>query len=91
MSADGIVCPHCGEDLKRGARFCPECGSDATTGWASDADQAASYAESFTDEDYDDFLAGEGLGKRPVKKGMDAIYVIAAFLVVAALLLAYVL
>jgi hypothetical protein len=29
------VCPHCGEEIKRGARACPHCGSDDDTGWSA--------------------------------------------------------
>jgi hypothetical protein len=28
------VCPHCGEQIRKGARACPHCGSDEETGWS---------------------------------------------------------
>lgn len=33
-----MYCPHCGAELKEGAKFCPHCGSDETTGWADGAE-----------------------------------------------------
>lgn len=33
---DDFVCPHCGAELRAGAKFCPECGSDENTGWSED-------------------------------------------------------
>lgn len=49
-----MYCPHCGAELKEGAKFCPHCGSDETTGWADGAE--------FADEelpDYDEIVENE--------------------------------
>lgn len=49
-----MICPHCGAELKDGAKFCPHCGSDETTGWAEGAE--------FADEelpDYDEIVENE--------------------------------
>lgn len=47
-------CPHCGAELKQGAKFCPHCGSDADTGWKDGAE--------FSDletPDYDEIVENE--------------------------------
>ena len=31
---DTFSCPHCGEEVLKGAKSCPHCGSDDTTGWS---------------------------------------------------------
>jgi len=31
-----FACPHCGAEVRQGARVCRECGSDADTGWQGD-------------------------------------------------------
>lgn len=31
-----FACPHCGAEVKQGAKVCRECGSDADTGWQSE-------------------------------------------------------
>ncbi|MGA3052137.1 MAG: zinc ribbon domain-containing protein [Chitinispirillaceae bacterium] len=31
---EGDFCPHCGEEIRRGAMSCPHCGSDEETGWS---------------------------------------------------------
>jgi hypothetical protein len=38
MSGSSVPCPHCGADVRQGARVCRECGSDAATGWLDEAE-----------------------------------------------------
>jgi hypothetical protein len=33
-ASDWVVCPHCGEKIKRNAVVCRHCGSDDRTGWS---------------------------------------------------------
>jgi len=62
-SKDYFVCPHCGAQVRSGARACPECGSDEATGWAEDADKwAADIPAGYGGEDdfdYEDFVRRE--------------------------------
>lgn len=69
MASDAWVpCPHCGEEIRESARFCRHCGADDRTGFLSEEEQdAARWSEGelpdrLTDEDYEAFLAEEGLG-----------------------------
>lgn len=48
------ICPHCGAELKDGAKFCPHCGSDETTGWADGAEFANEELP-----DYDEIVENE--------------------------------
>ncbi len=59
-------CPHCGEEVREGALVCRACGADVETGWADDADaEGQDLPEGTLDaDDYEDFLAREGLGGR---------------------------
>ena len=54
---NSFVCPHCGQEVKQGARSCPHCGSDKDTGWSDDAETTDTY--SFNEEDYQDAVARE--------------------------------
>ena len=60
---DYFVCPHCGAEVRAGARSCPECGSDDQTGWAEDANAAGvdlPTGYGGDDEfDYDEFVQRE--------------------------------
>ncbi|MBI3819912.1 MAG: hypothetical protein HY286_14540 [Planctomycetes bacterium] len=81
------VCPHCGAAVRRGAASCRACGSDAATGWSdSDTlDSESTEVPEFDDDDYNDFLAREGLGGRPRKRaGMPRWFIV----IVVALVLA---
>lgn len=49
-----MICPHCGAELKDGAKFCPHCGSDETTGWADGAEFANEELP-----DYDEIVENE--------------------------------
>lgn len=49
-----MYCPHCGAELKDGAKFCPHCGSDETTGWADGAEFANEELP-----DYDEIVENE--------------------------------
>ncbi|MCQ2055370.1 MAG: zinc-ribbon domain-containing protein [Fibrobacter sp.] len=73
------ICPHCGAELKDGAKFCPHCGSDETTGWADGAE--------FVDEelpDYDEIIANEfGLDTKGKKIRKQSPLFIAAAIIVA--------
>ena len=64
---DHFVCPHCGAEVRAGARACPECGSDEQTGWAEDADKwAAGIPTGYATEDefdYKEFVRRE-FGRR---------------------------
>jgi hypothetical protein len=64
-----VECPHCEARVPRGVLACPECGSDATTGWSDEADDwAGDLPTGYGDDDefdYEDALAGMGLGGRP--------------------------
>lgn len=89
--ASKLPCPHCGAPVARGALFCPGCGSDARTGWSAGAcDRDAGIPDEFSDADYEDLLAREGLGgrRRPVGP-MPRLFikVVAALLILAFLLL----
>lgn len=85
-----MLCPHCGAELKDGAKFCPHCGSDETTGWADGAE--------FADEelpDYDEIVENE-LGDDPKspyykKKKATPMTVVAVVIVVLAFVAAMVL
>ena len=65
---DYFVCPHCGAQVRAGARACPECGSDEQTGWAEGADKwAAGIPTGYAGEDefdYKEFVRRE-FGRRP--------------------------
>ena len=65
---DFFVCPHCGAEVRAGARACPECGSDEQTGWAEDADKwAAGIPTGYASEDefdYAEFVRREFGGRR---------------------------
>ncbi len=66
---DYFVCPHCGAQVRAGARACPECGSDESTGWSEDADKwAAGIPAGYAGEDefdYEEFVRREFGGRRP--------------------------
>jgi hypothetical protein len=60
--SDWVVCPHCGERIRRDAGSCRHCGSDERTGWSDDT-----YLDGIDlpdDHDYDEGLAREGF-RRP--------------------------
>ena len=60
---DYFVCPHCGAEVRAGARSCPECGSDDQTGWAEDSNAAGiDLPTGYGDDDefdYDEFVRRE--------------------------------
>ncbi len=66
-----FVCPHCGAEVRAGARACPECGSDDATGWSEDADKwGAGIPSGYGDEDdfdYEEFVRRE-FGKGAVRR-----------------------
>ena len=74
-----MICPHCGAELKAGAKFCPHCGSDETTGWADGAE--------FADEelpDYDEIVENEfGVDRNGKKVRKQSPLAIAAAVIVA--------
>ena len=84
------ICPHCGAELKEGAKFCPHCGSDKDTGWSEGAE--------FTDletPDYDEILENE-FGADPdspyaKKKKANPLAIAAAVIVALAFIAAFVL
>ncbi len=89
---DYFVCPHCGAEVRRGARACPECGSDDATGWAEDAEKwgagiPTGYAED--DEfDYEEFVQREFHGgKKAALPRLLIILALLAALVLAAMLI----
>jgi hypothetical protein len=57
------TCPHCGADLKRGAKACPECGSCEQTGWSEEA-SASGLGIPDHDFDYEEFTQRE-FGPKP--------------------------
>jgi len=59
------LCPHCGAELARDARFCRECGSDERTGWSDEAEGGAWEAPALDDFDYEGFLERELPGSAP--------------------------
>jgi predicted RNA-binding Zn-ribbon protein involved in translation (DUF1610 family) len=65
--SDYFVCPHCGAEVRAGARACPECGSDEQTGWAEDADKwSAGIPTGYAGEDefdYKEFVRREFGGR----------------------------
>jgi uncharacterized membrane protein YvbJ len=86
------ICPHCGAELKEGAKFCPHCGSDKETGWSEGAE--------FTDletPDYDEIVENEfgddpGSPYAKKKNGLGRIIgTIAAIIVALAFIAAFVL
>ena len=79
------ICPNCGAEVPRKARACPACGSDDSTGWseAAQADNLGLPDETF---DYDEFVAREFGGKKPIPRGMHWFWWAVAVLVLAALL-----
>lgn len=74
-----MYCPHCGAELKKGAKFCPHCGSDETTGWAEGAE--------FADEelpDYDEIVENEfGVDANGKKVRKQSSFVVIAAIIVA--------
>ena len=54
---NSFICPHCGREVKEGARACPHCGSDNDTGWSDEAENTDTY--SFNEEDYQNAVARE--------------------------------
>jgi len=89
---DHFICPHCGAEVKAGARACPECGSDAETGWSEDADKWAGdlptgYGQD--DEfDYDEFVRREFGGRRRLPSALLVGLALALAAALALLLLA---
>lgn len=83
------ICSYCGAAIRRGALSCPECGSDPETGWANDTAQHDAAFSPFTDEDYDDVVAGlpghDGPGERTAR---DWVLIAVAALTLAAFLVA---
>ena len=62
MASDNhVICPHCGESIRRDALSCRHCGSDDNTGWsyATDYDGVDLPEEG----DYEDGLEREGFRK----------------------------
>ena len=54
----GGHCSYCGAEIPAKALACPECGSDEETGWADDRKLNEAAFGAFTDEDYEDVIAG---------------------------------
>ena len=81
-------CPHCGAELKQGAKFCPHCGSDADTGWK----EGAEFSDLET-PDYDEIVENEcgteeyGYKKKKAKPHATAAAVIVALAFIAAFIL----
>lgn len=85
------ICSHCGATIRRGALSCPECGSDPETGWADDETQHDAAFGPFTDEDYDDVVAGLPGHAAPHRRTTrDRVLLVIAALTLAAFLLTYV-
>lgn len=88
-----VPCPHCGEPVALDARSCWSCGSDKTTGWAPlEVQEGAAWEappEALDDEEYDDFLAREGLaepGQPAAVKHFARTFGVAVVLILLALL-----
>jgi hypothetical protein len=81
-------CPNCGAELEPGARACPACGSDENTGWseAAKSDGLDLPDDSF---DYEEFVKREFEQKSSGLPGLRWLWWVAAVVVVAALLLAW--
>ena len=64
-TSDWVVCPNCGEKIKRDAVACRHCGSDDRTGWSE-----GTYLDGVDlpeDDDYEEGLEREGF--RPPRRG----------------------
>lgn len=81
-------CPHCGAEVRDGARACPECGSDEQTGWSdqAQADRLGLPDESF---DYAEFVQRELKGRPPRRRRWHWLWWPVALATAAALLLGY--
>lgn len=75
-------CPHCGAELKPGARVCPECGSDEMTGWSEEA-RASELGLPGDSFDYDEFVKREFSQGDPEKGRLHWFWWLIAVLVVA--------
>ncbi len=81
---DHVVCPHCGEEVRRNALSCRHCGSDDQSGWS----QATDYdgADLPEEGDYEEGLEREGF--RAPKAGART-WLMAAVSLVLVLLFAF--
>lgn len=84
---DWVVCPHCGEQIKRDAKSCRHCGSDDSTGWSNDTYMDG--IDTPEEGDYEDGLEREGFAKP--KKTSDKLVMGAISLVLIAVFLTFLL
>jgi len=59
--ADFVLCPHCGEEIRRDALACRHCGSDDSTGWSHATDYDG--VDLPEEGDYEEGLEREGFRK----------------------------
>ncbi|MDH3591247.1 MAG: hypothetical protein OER88_05175 [Planctomycetota bacterium] len=61
------ICAHCGDVFPSGKLVCPGCGADADMTWSPDTTPTEFLVEDerMGDEEYEDFLRGEGLADQP--------------------------
>ena len=83
---NSFICPHCGHEVKEGARACPHCGSDKDTGWSDEVENTDTY--SFDEEDYQDAAARE-FGNTQKQYNLRQVLTAAVALLVLALFIYY--
>lgn len=87
------TCPVCGADVHPNALACRECGADENSGWRDDRDEVDGLSASGVpddDFDYDQFVAAE-FGHGASRNRPKTVWVVAAALLLAAFLAAYIL
>ena len=84
---DFVVCPHCGEEIRRDALACRHCGSDDNTGWSTATDYDG--VDLPEPGDYEEGLENEGF--RPPKAGARRLGMAVVSVILALLFLAWLL
>jgi uncharacterized membrane protein YvbJ len=55
MNDSLVPCPHCGAEIRAGAKFCRHCGSSDSDGWRNEQD----WGDDADDFDYEQFVERE--------------------------------
>jgi uncharacterized membrane protein YvbJ len=74
-----VVCPHCGEQIKRSATSCRHCGSDDSTGWSE-----GTYLDGIDlpeEGDYEEGLEREGFRRPAPTANKIAMGIVSAILI----------
>jgi len=80
------ICPNCGADVPPKARACPECGSCEETGWSEEV-ETGNLGLPDEEFDYQDFVAREFGGSKPIPRGIRWWWWLVGLLVLMALVI----